>query len=68
MIFAQISDTHILAQTSEPAEGERRAENLRQCVADINRQRPDAVVHTGDLVQNGLLQEYEYLREILAPL
>jgi 3',5'-cyclic-AMP phosphodiesterase len=68
MIVAQISDTHILARSSEQSEGERRAENLRQCVADINCQRPDAVVHTGDLVQNGLLQEYEYLREILAPL
>ncbi len=68
MIIAQISDTHILARSSEQAEGQRRAENLRQCVADINRQQPDAVVHTGDLVQNGLPQEYEYLREILAPL
>jgi Icc protein len=68
MIIAQISDTHILARSSEQAEGQRRAENLRCCVADINRQRPDVVVHTGDMVQHGLPQEYEYLREILAPL
>jgi 3',5'-cyclic AMP phosphodiesterase CpdA len=68
MIIAQISDTHILARSSERAEGRRRAENLRRCVADINRQQPDAVVHTGDMVQHGLPEEYEHLREILAPL
>jgi len=68
MIIAQISDTHILARSSDQAQGQRRAENLRRCVADINRQQPDAVVHTGDMVQHGLPEEYEHLREILAPL
>lgn len=68
MKIAQISDTHILARSSELAQAPRRAENLRRCVADINRQRPDAVVHTGDTVQHGLPEEYEHLREILAPL
>ena len=68
MIIAQISDTHILARSSDQAEGRSRADNLRRCVADINRQQPDAVVHTGDLVQHGLAEEYQHLREILAPL
>ncbi len=68
MIIAQISDTHILARSSDRAEGRRRADNLRRCVADINRQKPDAVVHTGDIVQHGLPEEYEHVREILAPL
>lgn len=68
MIIAQISDTHILARSSDRAEGRRRADDLRRCVADINRQQPDAVVHTGDIVQHGLPEEYEHVREILAPL
>ncbi len=68
MKIAQISDTHILARGADEARGPRRAENLRRCVADINRQRPDAVIHTGDTVQHGLPEEYEHLREILAPL
>jgi 3',5'-cyclic AMP phosphodiesterase CpdA len=68
MMIAQISDTHILARSSDQAQGRRRADDLRRCVADINLQQPDAVVHTGDIVQHGRPEEYEHLREILAPL
>lgn len=68
MILAQISDTHIMAKSSEGAEGAARAENLRRCVADINRQGVDAVVHTGDSVHHGRGDEYAHLREILGEL
>lgn len=65
MIIAQISDTHILAKTSDHEAAVRRAENLRQCVAHINRQGADLVIHTGDSVQDGLAAEYAHLKEIL---
>lgn len=68
MVIAQISDTHILAKSSDDAAGASRAENLRRCIADINRQGVDVVVHTGDSVHNGLAEEYAHLREILAEL
>ena len=68
MLLAQISDTHILARSSDEAVGARRAENLRRCIADINRQGVDAVVHTGDSVHHGMAEEYAHLREILAEL
>jgi len=68
MVIAQISDTHILAKSSDEAVGASRAENLRRCIADINRQGVDAVVHTGDSVQHGTAEEYAHLREILAEL
>jgi 3',5'-cyclic AMP phosphodiesterase CpdA len=68
MIIAQISDTHILARSSDEAAGASRAENLRRCIADINRQGVDVVVHTGDSVHNGLAEEYAHLREIVAGL
>ena len=68
MLIAQISDTHILAKMSDEAIAISRAETLRQCVADINRNRVDVVVHTGDSVQNGTAEEYAHLREILADL
>ena len=68
MIIAQISDTHILARSSDLAVGPQRADSLRDCVADINRRRPDAVVHTGDIAQHGRPEEYAHVREILAPL
>ncbi len=66
MIIAQISDTHILARSSD--QGASRAENLRHCVADINRQGVDAVIHTGDSVHQAEPDEYAHLREILAGL
>jgi 3',5'-cyclic AMP phosphodiesterase CpdA len=68
MLIAQISDTHILAPTSDHPAAKTRADNLRRCVADINRQRPDAVIFTGDTVQHGQPEEYEHLRALLAPL
>lgn len=68
MIIAQISDTHILARGADHPGAAGRAENLRRCVAEINRQAPDAVVHTGDSVQHGQPEEYDHLCEILSAL
>jgi 3',5'-cyclic AMP phosphodiesterase CpdA len=68
MIIAQISDTHILARMSDEPHASSRAENLRRCIADINRQDVDAVIHTGDTVHHGTADEYAHLREILAEL
>ena len=68
MIIAQISDTHILARSPDDTVSAVRAENLRRCIADINRQGVDVVIHTGDSVQNGKAEEYANLREITADL
>ena len=68
MLIAQISDTHILAPASDHPTAELRADCLRRVIADINDQRPDAVVFTGDTVQHGQPEEYAYLLELLAPL
>lgn len=68
MLIAQISDTHILAPASDHPSAQLRADCLARCVADINAQRPDAVLFTGDTVQHGRREEYIRLRELLAPL
>ena len=68
MLIAQISDTHILPPESDQPAASLRADCLRRCVADINLQKPDAVVFTGDTVQHGQPDEYALLRELLAPL
>lgn len=68
MLVAQISDTHILPQGHEHPAAELRANCLRQCVADINRQMANVVILTGDTVQHGQPEEYARLRELLAPL
>jgi len=68
MLIAQISDTHILARNSDHPSKEQRADWLRQCVASINHEDPDAVIFTGDTVQHGRPDEYAILHEALAPL
>ncbi len=68
MLIAQLSDTHILARGSDHPSQACREEWLRQCVADINRRQPDAVIFTGDTVQHGQPDEYAVLQEALAPL
>ena len=70
MLIAQISDTHILAESSDLPEAGPRAEDLRRCVADINRldPRPELVIHTGDTVQTGAAADYAHLRKLLSPL
>lgn len=70
MLIAQISDTHILAESSDRPEAGSRAENLRRCVADIMRldPAPDIVIHTGDTTQTGAAGDYNRLKSLLAPL
>jgi 3',5'-cyclic AMP phosphodiesterase CpdA len=68
VLLAQISDTHILSTESNQRAASLRADCLERCVADINRQKPDAVVLTGDTVQHGQPDEYARLRALLAPL
>ncbi|MGI9262228.1 MAG: phosphodiesterase [Woeseiaceae bacterium] len=68
MLIAQITDTHILDRAADHPSQKNREDWLRQCVADINRQRPDAVIFTGDTVQHGQPDEYAILRELLSPL
>ncbi len=65
MRIAQISDTHILAPTTELEAGASRADNLRRCIAHINDQTVDLVIHTGDSVQDGEPDQYAHLKDIL---
>src|SRR5882724_4073230 len=70
MLLAQISDFHI-GKAGSPIDIEyRTSEHLRRAVEHINRlePRPDAVLCTGDLVDEGSPEEYERLAALLAPL
>jgi 3',5'-cyclic AMP phosphodiesterase CpdA len=57
MIIAQISDTHIALDTPD---ADQRMRDFALTVADINAldPAPDVIVHTGDIVHNGLPDEY----------
>ena len=70
MIIAQITDTHLADADSADPVFRARAENLRECVADINGldPMPDAVIHTGDMTQHGQEVEFAHARALLAAL
>lgn len=65
MIIAQISDTHIALDTED---ADRRIADFEATIADINAldPPPDLIVHSGDIVQNGRLDEYRCAAEILS--
>ena len=57
MIIAQISDTHIALDTADAAQ---RLSDFARTIAHINTldPQPDVIIHTGDVVHNGLPEEY----------
>jgi 3',5'-cyclic-AMP phosphodiesterase len=70
MLIAQISDCHIKARGKWAYRVVDTASCLKEAVATLARldPAPDIVVATGDLTDFGRPEEYELLRELLAPL
>lgn len=70
MILAQLSDLHIRPEGRTPPGRRDTSETLAAAVADLRNPaiRPDAVLLTGDLTEDGLAEEYGLLRELLSPL
>ncbi len=62
MQIAQLSDSHI--SLSHP----QRMDDLKATIDGINAESPDLVIHTGDIAHNGLIEEYNIARELLAEL
>ena len=67
MLIVQISDLHVAAAGAPVRRFVDTNANLARAIAYIEamRPRPDAVVATGDLTENGLPEEYRLLRELL---
>src|ERR1700728_976678 len=70
MLLAQISDLHIKRAGALAYRRVDTAAALTRCVAALNalEPRPDAVIMTGDLVDQGDPEQYEHLKTLLAPL
>src|SRR4029077_10656189 len=70
MLIAQITDTHIKLPGKLAYRRVDTAQMLRACVSELLRldPQPDLIVHTGDLADFGLPEEYAHLKSILAPL
>lgn len=58
MIIAHISDLHFGPQ--------HRKESFAQAVKEVNKLKPDAIVITGDLTENGLLKEFKAAKQGIA--
>lgn len=70
LTFVQLTDLHI-RQPGRLAYGKVDTSSyLRTTVESVQalRQRPEAVIVTGDLTDFGRIEEYEFLRDLLAPL
>ncbi|HJP20425.1 MAG: phosphodiesterase [Alphaproteobacteria bacterium] len=70
MIIAQISDLHISGPEGRPDLDYATADHLARCVVHLNAldPRPDLVMASGDLVDQGSAEEYRRLAAILKDL
>ena len=70
VLIAQISDLHIKPPGSLAYGRVDTAAALERCVAAVNEfsPKPDFVVISGDLADTPTMEEYDYLKRLLAPL
>lgn len=70
MLIAQITDTHLKLPGKLAYKRVDTAQMLSACVSELLKldPQPDLIVHTGDLTDFGLPEEYANLQAILAPL
>jgi 3',5'-cyclic-AMP phosphodiesterase len=66
-LLLQISDTHLGADWKEDVDPDESLLRAVEAILDLP-QRPDALVISGDLTQNGTPEEYERVRQLVAPL
>ncbi|CAE6495817.1 metallophosphoesterase family protein [Candidatus Nitrosotenuis uzonensis] len=60
MIIVQLSDIHVGSQFQEAV--------FEKVIQEVNELKPDAVIVTGDLTNEGLAKEYEKVKKLLARL
>jgi Icc protein len=70
ILIAQISDLHIKRRGELAYRRVDTAKALQNCIETLNalRPRPELVVITGDLADTAAAEEYEHLKDLLAPL
>jgi len=70
MLIAQISDTHVLEAGHRLSDWIDTGDRFSEVITWINNfiPKPDVVLITGDLVENGTSEEYAEFRKRLAPL
>lgn len=70
MLLAQLTDTHVLNPASDEERWVDNNGRLAEAVKSLNAEnpRPDAILATGDLTNNGAPGELEELLRLLSPL
>lgn len=70
MLIAQIADTHITTPDPSEPTSLARIRDLTQFVAHINglNEKPDLVIHTGDVTHGGTPEYYAIVKAALEPL
>jgi len=70
MLIAQISDSHICQADPNKPHTLERISTLKSFVAHIGGmdEKPDLIVHTGDVSQDGRPEEYETVKSIMGAL
>lgn len=70
MLIAQISDTHILQPESNEPHALERLAALEAFVAHLGAmdEKPDLILHTGDVTQHGKPEEYETVKSVMKAL
>ena len=58
MLFVQLSDIHVGSQFQDKV--------FDTVIKEINQLKPDAIIITGDLTNNGLLKEYKKCKDLIS--
>jgi 3',5'-cyclic-AMP phosphodiesterase len=66
--IAQITDCHLMPTADEYYQQIQPAKYLQAVVAQLCQEQPDALILSGDLVQNASVASYQLLADICAPL
>ncbi len=70
LLVAQITDTHLFADDQQKLLGLQTIASFQAVIDQVNvlERRPDLLLLTGDLSQDGTVKSYEMLQEMLSPL
>ncbi|MFB5630602.1 MAG: metallophosphoesterase, partial [Nitrosopumilaceae archaeon] len=60
MIIVQLSDIHVGSQFQPQV--------FEQVISEVNELKPDAILISGDLTNEGLIKEYEKCKELVSKL
>ncbi|MEB3314428.1 MAG: metallophosphoesterase [Cyanobacteriota bacterium] len=68
LTLAQITDTHLLADPTAELRGCNPWQSFQAVLREVMRCRPDGLLLTGDLADQGDRRAYEQLRDAIAPI